>query len=130
MKATIKNPQENGRNHGHNKETVSEKNVVALYKGELFNPITVRWYMGRSNSASVVFCSIWCHSRHKGLHCAGNGSAGGYGYHKESAALGDALRSAGIELDRSISGAGDTAISGALEAITKALGYTGKILII
>lgn len=128
MKAIISNPQENGRNHADKKETVRELNVVALHKGELCNAITARWYMGRSNSSSTVYCSIWC--KGKDVYCAGNGSATGWGYHKESSALASAVCSAGIELDKSIDGVGDSAIRDALEAITSALGYRGKTIIV
>jgi hypothetical protein len=52
--------------------------------------------MGRSPSSSVVYCSVWVNSAN--YSSSGKGSAGGGGYHKESAALQAALTSAGIEL--------------------------------
>jgi len=128
MTATITNPQRNGRNHADKKETVRTLKLVAYSKGELHNPITIRWYMGRSNSASTVYCSIWCHNKH--VDCAGNGSASGWGYHKESAALGYAIQNAGIKLDKSIDGVGDSAIREAVEAIAKMMGYRGKMIIV
>ncbi|MFX5068880.1 hypothetical protein ABTC68_19770, partial [Acinetobacter baumannii] len=54
----------------------------------------------------------------------GQGKAGGYGYHKPSAALADAISDAGIRLSRSISGCGDDVMRDACEAIARAL--TGK----
>jgi len=92
-----------------NKETVNVLNVVGTHKGEVINPVTARFYMGRSSSASVVYCNLWVHGPHSSnLHTSGRGSAGGGGYHKESAggggyhkesaALQEAITSAGIEL--------------------------------
>lgn len=52
--------------------------------------------MGRSRNASTVYASIWVHAN--GHYLAGHGNAGGYGYHKESAAFQDAITSAGIQL--------------------------------
>ena len=138
MKAIITEPyKQNGKNLGDKKETMDTYNVIAYYKGEFYNVITCRTYMGRSSQASTVYASIWCHSRLKNIDCAGHGSAGGYGYHKSSAAIGSAISSAGIELYGSpylqdeqdykkrayIGGVGETAIESALTAIAQALGY-------
>lgn len=69
---------------------------------------------------------------------SGHGKAGGYGYHKESAAIAKALDSAGVELYGTaytgredvdytkrcyINGVGQSAVKGALFAIAHALGY-------
>ena len=111
----------NAKNYSGQKELVSYWEVAVYRKGELTFPINVRCWMGRSHSASVVHASIWANDRD--TYLAGSGKAGGYGYHKESAAIDAAFRSAGIELAQSISGVGDTAIREALEALARALGY-------
>lgn len=140
MKAKIVNPQENGRNYGDKKETIDTYRVIAYYKGEFHDLITCRTYMGRSSSASTVYASIWvsrsASTGKPSLYCAGHGSAGGYGYHKSSAAVGEAIDNAGIELYGStyghdedvkkrahIGGVGDSAIEAALLAIGRALGF-------
>jgi len=129
MKATFtKKDQRNGKNLCRDKEEVNSLRVIAAYKGKLYNPVIVKMWMGRSNSASVVYASIWVHSRHKGIDVSGHGSAGGYGYHKESAALMDAITSAGIKLDKNIDGVGDNAMKDAVEAIAHAAGFTGQII--
>lgn len=145
MKAKITKPEVmNGKNYGGEKELVSSYNVIAIDKGQIKTPITVRCYMGRSSSASTVYASIWASG--KGKHVAGHGSAGGYGYHKESAAIQEAISSADIELYGSpylrqgepedlkkrchINGVGDQAIESALFAIARALGYRGKLEIV
>jgi hypothetical protein len=96
MKAVIKSQVSNGRNYGNEKELVDIFNVVGKVNGELRDVVCCRAYMGRSSSASVVYASIWVHS--PGVSTSGKGSAGGGGYHKVSAAIGDAISSAGIEL--------------------------------
>lgn len=143
MKAKITTPyKQNGKNYGDNKETMDRYEVIAYYKGQFYSLITCRTYMGRSSAASAVYASIWINSRRSSgkpeVYAAGHGSAGGYGYHKSSAAIQDALDSAGVELYGSpyrgrdaedlkarahISGVGDQAIEDALLAIGRALGY-------
>lgn len=86
-------------------------------------PIEARWYMGRSNSASTVYCSVWIRTRDGQRYISGNGSAGGYGYDKFSAAFDDALRSAGVKLEKSCGGCGDGPMRKAMLAVAKACGY-------
>lgn len=83
---------------------------------------------------TVAYCSLWINGA--GRYGRGQGKAGGYGYHKPSAALADAISDAGVTLtgdvygraktDKrcSISGVGDSAMTEACEAIARAL--TGK----
>lgn len=138
MKAILpKSNVENGRNRSDGKELTSYWKVIAYSKGEFHQPIDCRCWMGRSNQASIVYCSIWIHDDKRGHWYAGNGSADGYGYHKESAAIGDAISSASVKLYgspypgddgeetkiASIHGCGEESIRAALHAITKSLGY-------
>jgi hypothetical protein len=154
MKAKLTTENNNGRNYNNDKEQISSYSVIVRHKGliESFNPsgmctiITARCYMGRSASASTVYASVWINSPANGtrpsFHTAGTGQAGGYGYHKESAAIATALTSAGVELygdnyrfkapkDNAstkrahIGGCGDGAVEAALRAIVQALGYDG-----
>lgn len=113
----------NAKNLGSNKETVDRYIAIAKLKtapdGDFMTVIDARFYMGRSASASVVYCSVWINCY--GYSTSGHGSASGYGYDKTSSALAHALDSAGVILNRSINGSGQT--REALEAITEALGY-------
>ena len=84
--------------------------------------VDVRFYMGRSNSASTVYCSVWIRTA-DGDFISGHGSAGGYGYHKTSAAFQDAIDSAGIKLEASVHGCGDRPMKRAMLAIARACGY-------
>lgn len=145
MRATL--PAENtsnARNYGGEKETTTRYIVIGKVRGKLAPVVEARCYMGRSNSASTVYCSLWVHGE---KHCSGTGQAGGYGYHKESAALGSAIRSAGIVLTgsnyatwgdkkpnyktiASIGGCGSGSMEMALKAIARAAGAKGQLLII
>jgi hypothetical protein len=167
MKAILpKVPVSNGRNYADGKETVDTYNVVGLYRGVMVPVVTARAYMGRSAQASTVYASIWVSlgpRLSEDKQCVyfdnstgGSGSAGGGGYHKVSAAIGDAIASAGIELYGDVYGkrydyvdgqrveqpenlkqrayigrVGDSAIKAALLAIGRAvLGSRAKLLVI
>lgn len=140
MKAVFSTEVSNAKNMSQGKEVIQTINLIGYKNGEFKELVTARWYMGRSSSASVVYCSVWI--KGKGFYTSGRGSACGYGYHKQSQAFADALISAGVTLygsayggDRDkqalkekktayIGGVGDGAISSALKAIGVALGYT------
>lgn len=70
------------------------------------------------------YCAMWVHDSKSDTHTSGTGSAGGYGYHKPSAAASEAIRNAGYTLSEDISGRGDQAISEAVKAIAESLGYS------
>jgi hypothetical protein len=139
IKAQIVKKVENAR-RPDNKELVSAYSlVVRMPSGELREVVTVKCYMSRSASASVVHAVLWvkCVDGH---WTSGSGSAGGYGYHKESAAIASAISSAGIELkdvgnDRKdhwfdLSGTGTSYYPQVFEAIARAAGYRGRTLLI
>jgi hypothetical protein len=88
--------------------------------------IDVRLYMSRSSAASVVYCALWIQASPYGR---GAGKAGGYGYDKNSAAVGYAIDDAGITLDKDIDGRGEYAIIEALEAIAQALGAKNPLIV-
>lgn len=133
----------NAVNYGGNKETVTRLCVVGKKNGALCSIVEASFYMGRSRDASKVYCALWVSGD---TYCSGRGKAGGYGYHKESAALADAIRSAGIELTGAnyarhegrvnykkpayISGCGHDSMLMALKAIARAAGARGQLLIV
>jgi hypothetical protein len=139
IKAQIVKKAENAK-RPDNKEIVSAYSlVVRLPSGELREVIIVKCYMGRSASASVVHAVLWVKCA-DGHWTSGSGHAGGYGYHKESAAIAQAISSAGIELkdtenDRKdhwfdFSGTGTYYYPQVFEAIVRAAGYRGRTLIV
>ena len=78
---------------------VRDKTRPEYRDSEMCEAVTIRVYTGRSSSSSVVYACVWLQGPHgSNLSASGRGSAGGYGYHKESAAIAEALRSAGIGL--------------------------------
>ena len=91
-------------------------------KADKFRPVAkevaeVRIYGTQAKN----YACIWIHA--KGKYYSGGGNAGGYGYHRPSAAMESALANAGITLSDSISGVGESGMESALLAIGKALGY-------
>ena len=67
--------------------------------------------------AQTAYACVWL--SFKDSYSVGKGKAGGCGYCKESAAIDNALGSAGIQLQHSIHGVGEFAIWGALAAIAE-----------
>ena len=127
MNATLGNENSNAVNYGSKKELIRTWNVIVNSDDGLKNIITARCYMGRSPSASTVYASIWVRSTDH--ETSGTGKASGYGYHKQSAAIDEAIRSAEIELDEDISGRGDSAIEESLEAIAATLGFESCLIV-
>ena len=141
----------NARNYGGEKETIQTIKLIDKKTERVI--VDARWYMGKSASASTVYCSLWCIGRgvYEAAHStSGKGTAGGYGYHKASAALASAITSAGITLYGSpyghpvngdndkatkallkraahIGGCGDDSIDCALLSIAYAMGYRDVI---
>ena len=127
---TIQNGIQNGKNYDDDKETITTIDCVGIAPdGKLCHPVTVRWYTGRSTSASVIYCSIWVYENGKASN-SGTGKAGGYGYCKKSAAFAEALGDAGISIDRNISGAGMSAVEDVLQELMQHIGYTGQTMLI
>jgi hypothetical protein len=85
-------------------------------------PVSVRTYMNHKTPSGSNHAAVWIHTK-DGRHTSGTGSAGGYGYHRPSAAVQFALDAAGVKLAQPIDGVGDGAIREAIEAITRAAGY-------
>lgn len=126
MKAIFKTPNSsNAVNLSGDKELICSFNLIGCKDGEMRELATVRCWMRRSRSASTVYASIWTYEP----WVSGKGSAGGYGYCKKSAAVGDAIRSAGIELDQDINGRGESAIRDALRAIGEEMGYSNLLIV-
>lgn len=131
MKATIENIQ--NKHFQHNKNINSyrrEKHFLGAYnvivenqKGELQDLINCRVY---DSQAKTSVC-VWVTDNSKNLYIGTVGASSGYGYHRSSSALDEALRLANIKLDQDIEGRGEEAMVQALEAIAKELGYN-KIL--
>lgn len=93
---------DNAENMSRDKETVSYYKVIDKKTERVIVNCAV--YMGRSAKAHSVYASLWVHGIQSKPDAweygetSGKGAASGYGYHKESAAIGSAIASAGIRL--------------------------------
>lgn len=104
--------------HKYRKESALYRQISILDRDTGKEIVICRTYY----PGTVAYCCLWIHG--PGEHGSGAGKAGGYGYHKESAALQEAIGRAGIRLSEPIDGRGDSAMDDALEAIARAV--TGK----
>lgn len=128
LKANIENMSETSRKM--KRKDVLDKEIAVLDPKTGRAIVTARIYYPHS----VAYACLWISGN--GRYASGTGDAGGYGYHKESAALDEAIADAGITLhgdvygrERTtkrayINGVGDGAMLEACEAIARAV--TGK----
>lgn len=86
--------------------------------------VVARFYEG----PTVTYACVWVHGGTS--HGHGGGSAGGYGYHKESAALETAIANAGMSLENPIGGRGESAMEEALLAIAQAATRKRKFFVV
>jgi len=100
------------------KEMIRSYTVIDLELAKTI--IDVRVYRGRSASATTIYALAWIRSVEKWGE--GEGRAAGGGYHKASAAIDEALSSAGVKLEHSIAGVGESAVIEALHALASHLG--------
>lgn len=124
MKATIKNPLRQGeRFRSCRKENHFMKEYAAIHpstgdrdktRSRAF--VTLRIY----HTNTTAYACLWAFDS-AGISINGGGKAGGYGYHKASAAAEAAFQDAGVTLDESIGGVGDDAIYEAVRALAKRL---------
>lgn len=127
---------DNAKNMNGEKELIQHI-VIVDDAGSKQQIVDCRLYMGRSRNASTVYCSIWAngHINNERVWITGHGKAGGYGYHKLSAAMQNAITAAGFALtddngdSMPIYGRGDGAMYDAAIAIAAALGFNDVILI-
>jgi hypothetical protein len=123
MKAKYSKTPPKGLNPNHRKEGKCFFSSVCIISrsrkpwsdGRLDPEITLRLY----GTGSKNFACLWVRTEDDSRN--GSGSAGGYGYHRPSAAADEAIRNAGFELSRSIAGVGEGAVRDALFAIAKLL---------
>ncbi len=106
----------------HRKEKKYTKSICFVDRESIEKKVEARIYW----TDSRCYCCIWI--QHPQAWVSSSGYAGGWGYHKESAALADALRNAGIELSEDISGRGEYAMDEAILALGRHCGFEGNII--
>lgn len=148
MKTTVRaifvapNPKKPARQE--NTPLCGTGSLVAMRKGELCEVITVRTYFNPKGSGmQPVRASVWINPADGGEWRSGRGDAGGCGYHKESAAIAEAVSAAGVRLfgrlyryrDEPVDmkqpihfgGTGSGGYADIFKAIARAAGYRGRM---
>lgn len=132
--ATLPNPEKSTKfNRLHRREQngfMEEISILVppaewqrIYK-EWRSVVTLRIY---GTSARNYAC-LWTHGDAP-EHCRnGSGVAGGYGYHRPSAAAQEAINNAGFVLSKPIDGVGDQAMREALFAVAAAIGFPDALM--
>ncbi len=123
MKVISFTPATDARNIAHYRRENSfwrSYSLIDLDAGE--DVAVVRFY----GSGATVYCVAWVWGEIEGAR--GYGKAGGYGYSKASAAMAEALHSAGFLFDGSIGGVGETAMKDALLAIAAHVGIASPMI--
>ena len=120
-------PRESSKNIAHYRRENSFYAQWSLMDSDGRDVVTARFY----GSGSVVYCVVWVSLWRHGFpaagetgSCRGCGKAGGGGYHKQSAAMADALEDAGFRFSDGIAGVGETAMRAALESIARHAGIS------
>jgi hypothetical protein len=126
LKVKIVAKRQNARNLSEEKELLKYWEVIGISKVMPVSIITAHcWGSRGSRWTGKLHVSVWIHDAI--LYTSGYGTAGGSGYHKVSAAMEMALKSAGVELSESLNG--DTAIEDALRAIAESRGFTRLVVL-
>lgn len=108
-----------------NQALLHQYTVLAETENGIREIVVARLYASLRRDANRVTCILWTNGGH---NANASGWASGYGYHKGSAALADAISNAGIKLTENISGCGKRAMHEALLAIARADCPDAKIL--
>ena len=126
MQAHLLANQSTQRAKSFNRDKMLTTAIVATDKTTGRKIVDCRVYIGKVNSATTFYCSIWIYGEQ--LY-TGLGKAGGGGYHKASAAMYEALHNAGWAVSEPISGCGDGAMRDAAVAVAEAaVGHDDIIL--
>lgn len=129
MKATFFANAKEKFTTSHRKENVktyfnSYKAIILRPEGGYFTAVDVRMYY----TGSTMYCCVW-YNDGSFIYGSASGKAGGYGYHKGSAAFADALRNSKFSFDEQISGVGETAIVAAIQAMCEVMNLGNAIII-
>lgn len=115
--------EKNGLGHGYK--------AIMIKEGKVEDLVDLRI----SSTSSAAYAVVWLYSPkvkdkdgqkiRDAFWNNGSGRAGGYGYHRQSAAAESAFSRAGVQLSQGIGGCGDQAIREAVQAVGKALAPKG-----
>lgn len=113
----------NAKAHRKEKQAFYSYSLIDLDAGQ--ESAVIRLYY--SSTGARNYACLWV-SR-EGFYASGSGMAGGYGYHRPSAAAQCAFESAGIKLAEPIDGRGDSEIEGALKALAAHMGIARPMIL-
>ena len=105
MNTTIREREERNIRHGYKAICISED-------GKLRELVDLR--IGQTDA--TAYACVWLHVAGYGTYAHGSGKAGGYGYHRSSAAAESAFWSAGMTFNVSFGGCGDSMTREAVQA--------------
>lgn len=111
------------RNHRKENHFMEQYTALILTKEGMREAVTLRVY----GTQAMNYVCLWFNNGDQ--WASGTGSAGGYGYHRPSAAAAEALKKAGVELSERIHGQGDEVIREAVKALAKKLYPRRKVYI-
>lgn len=114
-----------GINTNHRKEgnAFYSLSLVDLDRGA--ECAVIRLYYSKSGARN--YACLWI--MQEGFYASGSGYAGGYGYHRPSAAAQEAFRGAGVTLAEPIDGRGDEAIREAMTALGAHMGIARPMIL-
>lgn len=119
MNTTIREREEKNIQHGYKAIGISKD-------GKLWELVDLR--IGQT--ATTAYACVWLHVAGYGTYAHGSGKAGGYGYHRSSAAAESAFRSAGMIFNQSFSGCGDTMTREAVQAAGEYLSNGAPVYVV
>lgn len=130
MKVTFKPTGKAGKIASNRKED-SFSNQYSVYTPDGIEILCARIYSTQARNYACVWLKVpaalnnkaHCGEGNEGLYLSGGGFAGGYGYHRPSAAIQSALENAGIFLSDDIGGRGEQAMIDALLEVARAAVY-------
>jgi hypothetical protein len=130
MKANIENIREGAKVQSNRKENAfcKQYSVYALDQLDCYDKPNELVCLRIYGTDARAYACIWVHGRATNQYGYGGGHAGGYGYHRASAAAQEAIKDAGITLSESIDGCGEEAIRKAIEAIAEAAGSSNYFI--
>lgn len=126
IKATIEHKRFSTNVEKARKEKHFYKSCIVIdckTKTELVN---LRFY----GTQAMNYACIWAHNKDWTISLSGGGKAGGYGYHRESAAALNAINAAGITLSRDIGGRGHSATCEAVMSIARMIAPKGDLMLV
>ena len=106
-------PRRSENIHKHRRESTFRRQLSLIDLDDQSELATVRFY----GKGSRNYCCIWLHNG--ATYASGSGWAGGYGYHKDSAAMQSALQDAGFTFAENFDGVGEGGEVAALDAIAR-----------